>query len=137
MVTALNPKYGFIKSASGEDFWFNTDFLFKKTSPVECNDTVWFIPSDPLPNAKNRRATDVVAKGTVLDGKLDRMTSKGFGFAVCPNQRGEIRQLFVFLGSGSWTSGVEIEFTVGENPRGIAGVQPRLKRAAATTSGQH
>jgi class 3 adenylate cyclase len=128
VVQNLSDRYGFIRSAEGEDFWFNPDCLFRKDLPVKWHDTVWFVPTDPLPNARNRRALDVLAMGAVLSGTLEKVLPQGYGFALCSNQSGNRKQLFIFLGSISgWSPGMEIEFKVGGNDKGIAGLNPRNK----------
>lgn len=122
-----NDKFGFIR-AGQEDFYFNPTSLFRREIPVEWNDPVWFIPADPFPNAKGRRATDVIALGAVLEGKIERVNPQGFGFALCPNSSGHLKQIFIYFGDVSgWHPGMEIEFTVGENRKGLVGLDPKVK----------
>jgi class 3 adenylate cyclase len=126
-IISLSDRFGFIRS-EGEDFWFNQNSLFRRALQVELNNEVWFIPADPFPGAKARRAIDIVALGTVLDGKLERVNPKGFAFVLCANERGESRKIFVYLGDvGGWSAGMQIEFKVGENKFGFAGVEAKTK----------
>jgi class 3 adenylate cyclase len=46
VVTTLQDRFGFVTS-NGEDFWFNSDHLFRRTSHPRLNDTVWFVPAAP------------------------------------------------------------------------------------------
>jgi class 3 adenylate cyclase len=122
-----NDTFGFIR-AGQEDFYFNATSLFRRDLPVEWNAPVWFIPADPLPNAKSRRALDVVGIGAVLDGKIEKVSPQGFGFALCPNSSGHLKQLFIYFGDVSgWSPGMEIEFTIGENKKGPVGLDPKPK----------
>lgn len=130
-VINLSARFGFIRSADGEDFWFNADYLFRRTLPAKNGDEVWFNPLPPFPEKKNRRAADVLPLGTQLDGRIEKLiTQKGYGFAGCTSDRGEAKQVFLFLGqegAGAWSVGMHVEFTVSQNAQGIAGVQPRVK----------
>lgn len=129
VVQNKSDRFGFIRAPDGEDFWFNQDCLLRKTLPVNVNDSVWFTPADALPNARNRRAVDVVARGASLDGTLEKVLPQGYGFALCSNDRGNMKQLFVFLGNASgWSPGMEVEFTVAGNDKGIAGLNVRRKK---------
>lgn len=127
-VTTRNEKFGFIKSATSEDHFFNSDYLFRRNLDVKVGDEVWFVPASPLSGATKPRAVDVIALGAKLVGKLEKVKAdKGFGFATCTGQQGDARQMFVFFGTdpGPWSNGMEVEFTIGENAKGLAGVDPR------------
>jgi len=127
-VVNLSEKFGFVRSGE-EDFWFNSDQLFRKSILVNRGDEVWFIPADPFTGARSRRATDIVRIGARLDGRIERVMPAGFGFALTPNDRGELRQVFVYFGDpAAWQPGQIIEFEVGENPRGFAGLNPQLRQ---------
>jgi len=128
VVIRIGESFGFIK-AGEEDFYFNSDFLFRRSLGVKLNDSVWFIPADPLPRSKARRATEVLPLGGTLDGRLEKVRpDRVYGFAHCENQHGEVKELFVFLGGGAeWQSGTSIEFTVDENRKGPSGRDPKLK----------
>ncbi len=125
-VTTFNGTYGFIRTASEEDFYFNTEYLFQRTE-VKVGGVTYFQVADALANSKNRRATNVVILGSVLAGKLQRSVSpKGFGFVLCPNQAGEGRQIFVYFGTPDpWQTGMEVEFKVTENQKGLSGQDPK------------
>ncbi len=124
-VNRLLDTYGFIRDDS-EDFWFNPSSLFRKSQPVDVGQDVWFMPADALPGGKARRAVDVVALGATLSGRLGIVKPNGFGFAQCATDHGDERQIFVHLGDSSpWSPGDEVEFTVGENRQGFAGVDAR------------
>ncbi|MBI3679545.1 MAG: hypothetical protein HY235_04035 [Acidobacteria bacterium] len=125
-VTAFNGTYGFIRTASEEDFYFNTDYLFRRTE-VKVNDVAYFLVADALANSKSRRATNMVILGSVLAGKLQRSVNpKGFGFVLCPNQAGEVRQIFVYFGAPDpWKMGMEVEFKATENQKGLSGEDPK------------
>jgi class 3 adenylate cyclase len=130
VITSLNDRFGFIKSQSGEDFWFNSTYLFRHAHSVRVSDAVWFIPANALTGAKNRRASAILPLGSVLDGKLERVSPQGYGFVLSPNDRGETKQFFVYLGDATpWSAGMEIEFRISENSKGISGVEPRRKAA--------
>lgn len=120
--------YGFIDDEHGESFWFNAGCCFNNDAIPGYRDDVWFIPKEPLPNARNRRATDVVSLGSSLSGELDKVFPQGYGFAGCITNRNERRLIFVNLGNASqWKIGDQIEFTVGENSKGMAGDNPRMR----------
>jgi class 3 adenylate cyclase len=127
VVITKNDKFGFIKSGQ-EEFYFNSSSLFRKDVPAHVNETVWFSPADPAPNARNRRAFDVVPLGATLDGKIERVFPQGFGFAACQTDRGNLKQFFIyFVESTGWDPGVEIEFRVGENKKGPVGLMPKKR----------
>lgn len=127
IVQSKYEKFGFVR-AEAEDFWFNQGCLFRSDLSVRVNDAVLFIPADPLPDSKNRRALDVIALGATLDGILEKVTPQGFGFAACKNSNGHQKQVFVYFGdSAGWSAGMEIEFMVSENRRGIIGISPKRK----------
>lgn len=129
-VKSLGDRYGFIGSEAGEDFWFNGDQLFRRAAPVRVGDDVWFIPAEPYPNSKNRRATEIIAFGAQLDGVLEKIMPQGFGFASCKPDFGEPRTFFMNLGdSGRWTPGTPVTFRMGENKKGPAGWEVRSKSA--------
>ena len=92
-VTTINPSYGFIHS-EGEDFWFNHDRLLSNDAVPRARDTVWFIPREPMPSAKNRQGTNVIPLGAKLTGTLTTVNPSNFGFAACsPNAYGEQQNL--------------------------------------------
>lgn len=123
-----SDKYGFIRSGSGEEFWFNSDYLFRKGLSISNNDIVWFIPKPPFGNQPNPRATDILPLGATLDGKLIRVNDRGFGFVICRTDRGSSVELFVHLGDPtSWTPDLDIEIKVGENKQGVSAVDPKRK----------
>lgn len=125
VVISKNEKFGFIKSGQ-EEFYFNSMCLFRRDISVEVNETVWFNPADPAPNARSRRAFDVVPLGATLAGKIEKVFPQGFGFAVCQTDRGNLKQIFIyFVDSASWSPGMEIEFRVGENKKGPVGLMPK------------
>lgn len=127
-VKVVSDRFGFICNALGEEFWFNSDHLFRRALPVKQGDEVWYIPGDAFPGGRHRRAIDVIALGAVLDGVVERVRPEGYGFAMCLTDRGEARQIFIGLGDASaWSSGAGIEFKVGENKKGIAGFDARPK----------
>jgi class 3 adenylate cyclase len=132
-VASRNDKFGFIKAAGHDDHFFNSDYLFRRDLDVKLGDEVWFVPAPPLSGAKNPRAVDVVALGAQITGKLEKVRSdKGFGFVTSVGQHGEPRQMFVFFGTdtGPWTSGTELSFRIGENAKGLAGLEPKPLRAS-------
>ena len=126
-VNMFNGTYGFIRSGSGEDFYFNSEYLFRYSNVPVTQDIVFFNILDALPDSRNRRATNVIVKGSMLSGKLHRPVSPaGFGFVLCPNEVGEMKEVFVFFGAQEpWSKGMEVQFTVGENQKGLAGEDPR------------
>jgi class 3 adenylate cyclase/cold shock CspA family protein len=127
-VSSRNDKFGFIKSAGQEDHFFNSDHLFQRDLDVKVGDEVWFVSAPPLSGAKNPRAVDVVALGSRLVGRLEKIRpEKGFGFVTCVGQHGDVRQMFVFFGTdgGPWSNGLEVDFRIGENAKGLAGLDPR------------
>ena len=126
-VAAFNGTYGFIRaSTSGEDFYFNSDYLFRPAE-VKVSDVAYFVAADALPNSKSRRAMNVVILGSLLSGRLQRSVSpKGFGFVLCPNQAGEVRQIFVYFGKPDpWKVGMDVEFKATENQKGLSGEDPK------------
>ncbi|MFN7922989.1 MAG: adenylate/guanylate cyclase domain-containing protein [Bryobacteraceae bacterium] len=125
-VTTINTTFGFIHS-EGEDFWFNQDRLLNHHAVPKVRDAVWFVPREPMPNAKNRQAMNVVPLGSKLTGTLTTVNPNNYGFAACsPNAYGEQQNIFVYLeDSANWTKGSEIVFVVGENEKGPAGMDPR------------
>ena len=69
-----------------------------------------------------------MAFGAILEGKLENVKPEGYGFALCNNARGEGKRLFIWLGdTDEWPVGTQVEFTVSENKKGFAGVNPRVK----------
>lgn len=127
-VKYLGDRYGFVSSDTGEDFWFNNDQLFRRSLPVRRDDDVWFIPAEPYPNSKNRRATEIIAFGAQLEGVLDKIMPQGFGFATCKPDVGPERSFFMNLGESSrWTLGTMVSFRMGENKKGPAGWEVRPK----------
>lgn len=121
-------RFGFIRAANGEAFWFSADTLFRRDAIPDEAEDVWFLPAPALTGATNRRALDVIPLGAVFEGVLQVVKPEGYGFAVCVNQRAERRQLFVSLDSRTaWAAGMPIEFTVEENKKGPAGVDVRPK----------
>jgi hypothetical protein len=65
-------QYGFIKSGD-ESYWFNPDYYFSgEMIPVE-DAKVVFTSIDPLPNAKNKRASSIFITGTKLRGRVNRI----------------------------------------------------------------
>ncbi len=125
-VVTQTDSFGFINSGD-EDFWFNNSFLFRRSLPVNVDDVVWFKPADPFRDAKNRRATDVVALGAELDGELEKAyPEKGFGFVLCTDDRGVLSQIYVSPIREDDTPRSRIRFVVSENRRGMAGVVKRV-----------
>jgi len=127
-VSSRNDRFGFVKAAGLEDHYFNSDYLFKRDLDVKVGDEVWFVPAPPLTDAKSPRAVDVIAIGAQVSGKLEKVRQdKGFGFVTVVGQQGEPRQLFIFLGneSGPWPNGMDISFKIGENVKGLAGLEPK------------
>jgi class 3 adenylate cyclase len=126
-VRTLNERFGFVIVPDGEEFWFNADHLFRRSAVPRLGQDVWFVPADPLPASRNRRATDVVGFGAVLDGVLERVMPQGYGFVLAQSERGEMYQIFLSLGDASgWEAGMRVEFTVGSNAKGIAGYDPQV-----------
>lgn len=125
-VIDVRERFGFIRSSNGEDFWFSAQYMFRKGTEVKQGDYVWFLPADPLPNASSRRATDVLVLGMPLSGRVERVT-RDYGFALCQADSGNTYQIFVFFGDSrsEWSRGTELEFDVGENRQGLAGLNPR------------
>jgi class 3 adenylate cyclase len=120
-------RFGFIRSADGEAFWFNASTLFLSDAIPEEAEDVWFLPAPALTGANNRRALDILPLGGRLTGVLQAVKD-GYGFVVSTNQHLERRQLFVSLDTGTrWGAGMEIEFVIDENRKGPIGVDPRLK----------
>lgn len=128
-VKTIRDEFGFARATtSGEEFWFNQAHLFNELdqlSDLAIGDDVWFSPLAPVGNAKARRAGDVIKLGTSVVGRLERVRPEGYGFVAITTRTGKTKELFVFLGDASkWTPGMQVEFTIGENPRGIAGEDP-------------
>ena len=121
--------FGFVR-LDEEDFYFNAPLLFRGDKPVARGDEVWFIPTDA--SQKNRLAKHVVKLGAFLEGKLDRVHDKGFGFVHCKTDDGELYRIFVFLGqTGPWQPGTEIEFEVERGRKNdFCGHKPQVRRAA-------
>lgn len=128
-VQSLGPRFGFIGGPGDEAFWFNSDYLFRPDETrLKHGDDVWFIAADSLGEARNRRATYVIPFGSTLVGSLSKVFPQGYGFAVCASQRGDMIEVFVNLGDDpSWEIGVNVEFDVGENSKGVAGFNARRK----------
>jgi class 3 adenylate cyclase len=128
MVQSKNEKFGFIR-AGQEDFYFNALSFFRKELPVQWNETVWFIPAEPFPNATKRRAVDVIAMGANLDGRIEKLLPQGFGFVLTETTSGIPKQIFVYFGDiTGWQVGDQIEFTIGENRKGLIGLAPKLRQ---------
>lgn len=129
IVTSINASFGFIRS-EGEDFWFNHDRLLSKDAVPKVRDSVWFIHREPMPNSKNRQATNVAPIGARVTGTLNTVNPSNYGFAACsPNAFGEQQNLFVYLeNSANWIRGSEVTFVVGENEKGPAGIDPRPQK---------
>jgi len=125
----LSERFGFIRALDGEEFWFNADYLFRRSIQVKPGDEVWFNPLDPFPSKKSRRASDVLPLGGQLDGTIEKViTTKGFAFVNCTSDRHETKQIFLFVGQDSiatYSPGVRVHFTISENSQGLSGVQPR------------
>ena len=124
-VKTVNENYGFLTGPEDEDFWFNHDHLFSSALQPRIGEAVWFIQADPYGESKNRRATHVLPFGSILDGELKKVLPDGYGFAVCVDDAGDTYDIFISLGdAGEWSQGDTIEFEVGSNPRGLAGINP-------------
>jgi class 3 adenylate cyclase len=125
VVQSKNDKFGFIRSGQ-EEFYFNVSCLFRTELSVNWNETVWFMPSDPLPNANKRRAVDVIGMGAILRGRIERLNPQGYGFVVAQTSSGILKQIFVYFGDiTAWRLGGLIEFTVSENRKGLIGLAPK------------
>jgi class 3 adenylate cyclase len=125
-VQSVNDVYGFVQAQAGEQFWFNSDHLFRRGQLPNRGEEVWFIPADPFPGKPNRRATDMIAFGALLDGVVEKLMPGGFGFVLCDTDSGERRQIFVLTRDTALERGMRVEFVVGENPKGLAGYEPRV-----------
>ncbi len=126
-VTTLHDRFGFVL-ANGEEFWFNPDYLFCGSQSPRSGEEVWFWAAEPFAGRPNRRAMDVVPFNAVLCGTIEQVMLEGYGFAVARTDRGDSRQIFLNLGAGKgWEKGVEVEFDIGENKKGMAGYNPRRK----------
>ncbi|MDD5087470.1 MAG: hypothetical protein PHI18_01555 [bacterium] len=124
IVTAWRPheKFGFIR-AGEEDFYFNQTYLFSSAMEVAEEKSVVFIPQEPLPDAKNRRASRVFVRGSKLRGTVTRVIAgKGYGFAEVVGDRGETQSLLLLIDDAvSITKGSDIECTVAFNDHGPVG----------------
>lgn len=127
-VTQVGHKFGFITGPNDEQFWFNQDYLFSIPAQARHGDDVWFIPAEPVGEAKNRRATEVLPFRAVISGQLNYVHPEGYGFATCQAKNGNVYSIFVNLvDSTKWKTGSNVSFDVGENPKGIAGYNPRAQ----------
>lgn len=127
-VTQAGIKFGFITGPNSEQFWFNNDFLFSAAAEARHGDDVWFIPAEPFGEAKSRRATEILPFRAVVSGQLNYVHPEGYGFATCHSKNGSVYSIFVNLvDSTKWHTGDKVLFEVGENPKGIAGYNPRAQ----------
>lgn len=128
-VVNFSEKFGFVRTAEGEDLWFNRDYLFLRNLSIKMGDEVWFNPVEPFKGRSDRRAMEVIPLGTELEGKIQKLVlAKGFAFVSCLSEQLEHKQIFLFLGkadAADFQVGTSVRFTVGENDRGIAGLEPR------------
>lgn len=129
-IVSLTDRFGFVRTADGQDLWFGLDYLFRRSVPVKLGDEVWFNALEPFPGKPNRRASDVLPLGVQLDGTIEKViAAKGFAFASCAGDKHQLKQVFLFIGHekvSEFSAGSLVQFTVSENQEGLAGVQPRL-----------
>ena len=117
-----NSDFGFIKS-KGEDFYFNEGHLFSETSEPQEGDRVVFHVLAPVADGKSRRASQIFVHGEQLQGKVEKIFEKGFGFVQIEGQHGNRHTLFVFTRDVPDLSiGSTVRCRVGENDRGPIGV---------------
>lgn len=125
-VKTLGPRFGWIEGPEEEVFWFNNDYLFSADHPVVSGREVWFVPLPAIEEGKNRRASVIIPFGATLSGELIGVFPEGYGFAACGSDSTGTFSIFVNLGdASSWAKGDVVTFDVGENPKGIAGFNPR------------
>lgn len=116
-------QFGFIKSEN-ESFWFNKSYLFKQDFEISEGQRVVFKPLDAMSNANNRRASDILYEGVMLEGVVtSNFEDRGFSFATANGDNGN--SLSVYLETRG-VDGIEIEtkvsFTISHNKRGPCGV---------------
>jgi hypothetical protein len=128
VVSSLGAKFGFIVDRAGTPHYFQTRNLARAAN-LRRGSRVVFRALPPLRGAKERRAEDVFALESEVQGVVSRLNPAGWGFVKIQCDNGLEHNLFVLGVNKGLEVGQAVRCLIGVNERGPMGY--RLEAAAA------